>query len=278
MSIETLPPLREIIAEHSLRAEKKLGQNFLLDLNLTAKIAKHAGDLIDATVFEIGPGPGGLTRALLQTKAAKVIAIEYDTRAIAALGSLVEASDGRLTVLHQDALEINLLTLAPSGKRAIIANLPYNIATPLLIGWLKQIRNDQTAFASMTLMFQREVAERIVAVSDTKAYGRLAVMAQWLCGVKKLFDLPPSAFTPPPKVTSSVVQFIPKPLTPDAPPFAVMEEIVAAAFNQRRKMLRSSLRDYSVAMKAVGIDDSLRAEDVPVADYVRLVSALYKSR
>lgn len=277
MSIETLPPLREVIAMHGLRAEKKLGQNFLLDLNLTVKIAKHAGDLSNTTVFEIGPGPGGLTRALLQTKADKVIAIEYDTRAIAALQSLVEATDGRLTVLHQDALETNLLSLAPSDKRAIVANLPYNIATPLLIGWLKQIRQDQDAFVSMTLMFQREVAERLVAVPDTKAYGRLAVMAQWLCSVKKLFDLPPSAFTPPPKVTSSVVHFIPKPLMQDAPPFAVMEEIVAAAFNQRRKMLRSSLRNYGDLIKELNIDDSLRAEDLPVADYVRLASSASSS-
>ncbi len=269
-SLESLPPLREVISEHNLRAEKKLGQNFLLDQNITDKIARTAGDLTGATVFEIGPGPGGLTRSLLRAGAAKVIAIEFDPRAVEALQSLKEASGGRLEVLLQDALQTNLLDLADTGPRKIVANLPYNIATPLLIGWLKQIRADQHAYDSMTLMFQREVGDRIVAPCGGKAYGRLAVMSQWLCQAKIVYDLPPQAFTPPPKVKSAVVHLTPKVPEENAPAFDKMEALVAAAFGQRRKMIRSSLKGYEAAVGAAGIDNTQRAETLQISDYIEI--------
>ncbi len=269
-SLGSLPPLREVISEHNLRAEKKLGQNFLLDQNITDKIARTAGDLTGATVFEIGPGPGGLTRSLLRAGAAKVIAIEFDPRAVEALQSLKEASGGRLEVLLQDALQTNLLDLADTGPRKIVANLPYNIATPLLIGWLKQIRADQHAYDSMTLMFQREVGDRIVAPCGGKAYGRLAVMSQWLCQAKIVYDLPPQAFPPPPKVKSAVVHLTPKVPEENAPAFDKMEALVAAAFGQRRKMIRSSLKGYEAAVGAAGIDNTQRAETLQISDYIEI--------
>jgi 16S rRNA (adenine1518-N6/adenine1519-N6)-dimethyltransferase len=265
----SLPPLRDVIAAHNLRAEKKLGQNFLLDLNITDKIARHAGDLEQATVFEIGPGPGGLTRSLLKAGAKKVIAVEFDPRAVRALAGLQAFAAGRLEVIEGDALGMNLTELAPP-PRAIVANLPYNIATPLLTGWLQQIRNDHTAFQSMTLMFQKEVVQRMVAGPGNKTYGRLSVLVQWLCDVRRVFDIPPSAFTPPPKVMSSVVHFVPRPLAKDAPPFERIEALTAAAFGQRRKMLRSSLKDYYAALVELGIDPALRAENLAVDDFVRL--------
>ena len=268
-SIDGLPPLRDVIARHDLRADKRLGQNFLLDLNITDKIARASGPLDKATVFEIGPGPGGLTRSLLRAGAKKVIAVEYDPRAVAALQELA-AADSRLTVLHGDALETDLLTLAPAGTRVIVANLPYNIATPLLLGWLRQVRQNPDAFSAMTLMFQREVADRLTAIPGNKIYGRLSVMAQWLCEVNRLFDLPPSVFVPPPKVTSSVVRFAPRILPAEQPSFRAMEIIVAAAFNQRRKMLRSALKSFPGLIEKAGIDGTLRAEQLVVADFVRL--------
>ncbi len=270
----SLPPLREIISGHDLRADKKLGQNFLLDLNITDKVARAAGDLRNTTVFEIGPGPGGLTRSLLKAGAARVIALEYDPRAIAALASLVTASDGRLSVVHADALKADLLALAPEGPRAIVANLPYNIATPLLIGWLRLIRQNSALFSAMTLMFQREVADRLTATPDTKAYGRLSVISQWLCDVKKQFDLPPSVFVPQPKIMSSVVRFTPRPLPPDAPPFAAMERLTATAFGQRRKMLRSALKPFPGLLEKAGIAGNLRAEQISVSDFVALAHNL----
>ena len=269
---DALPPLREVIAAHDLRAEKKLGQNFLLDRNITDKIARAAGDLSQTTVFEIGPGPGGLTRSLLKAGAKKVIAVEFDPRAVAALQDLCAFSEGRLTVIQGDALETDLIKLAPQGKRAIVANLPYNIATPLLIGWLKQLHADDHAYEGLYLMFQREVVDRLTAGVNTNAYGRLAVMTQWLCTAKRLFDLPPGAFTPPPKVTSSVVQLIPHRGLTVKPDFRAMETVTAAAFNQRRKMLRSSLKNYMALLERTGIDPSLRAENLPVDAYVRLAS------
>lgn len=271
--IDDLPPLREVIAQAGLSARKSLGQNFLLDLNLTDKIARAGGDLSDCTVFEIGPGPGGLTRSLLKAGARRVVAVEFDPRAVEALAPLKAAAGGRLEIVQADALEIDLLALA-RPPRAIVANLPYNIATPLLIGWLKALRADTQAFRSMTLMFQREVAERIAAPPGTRDYGRLSVIAQWLCAPRRLFDLPPSAFTPPPKVTSSVVQFTPKDLGPSAPPFAAVERITAAAFGQRRKMLRSALKAYAPALESAGIDPSLRAENLEVSDFIRLAGRL----
>lgn len=273
-AINNLPPLREVISTHDLRAEKKLGQNFLLDLNLTRKIARAAEDRIGHTVFEIGPGPGGLTRGLLLEGAEKLIALEYDVRAIAALEGLVQASAGRLQVHHQDALEADLLTLAPEGPRAIVANLPYNIATPLLVNWLRQICENEGAYSSMTLMFQKEVAERICAAPGSKAYGRLAVLASWLCDCRLLFDVPASAFTPAPKVTSSIAQLLTKKLERDQPAFATVEALTAAAFGQRRKMIRSSLKHYAGAISICGLDDTLRAENLTKDDFIALARAV----
>lgn len=266
-----LPPLREVIRKHNLRAEKSLGQNFLLDQNLTDKIVRLAGTFDGATVFEIGPGPGGLTRSLLGSEASKIIAVEYDPRAIGALQDLVVESDNRLDVRHDDALNVDLTAAAPA-PRAIVANLPYNISTVLLVRWLKQIREQGDAFTSMTLMFQKEVADRILATHDDKAYGRLSVLSQWLCGVKRLFDLPPEAFTPPPKIQSTVLHFTPRALPEGSPSFDVMEKIIGLAFQQRRKMIRSSLKEYLPQIEKAGIDPTLRAEDLSVEDYLKLAS------
>lgn len=276
---DKLPPLREVIAAHNLRAEKKLGQNFLLDRNITDKIARAAAtlaleadrDLSAMSVFEIGPGPGGLTRSLLKAGAGRLTAIEYDKRAVAALGSLQDMAQGRLEILHGDALATNLLALPhDQSSRMIVANLPYNIATPLLIGWLAQWHENPSCYSAMVLMFQREVAQRLTAQPGSKTYGRLSVITQWLCRPRKLFDLPPSAFTPPPKVTSSVVALTPCAPAPDQPAFAAMEKITAAAFGQRRKMLRSSLKSYLPQMEALGIDPAQRAEDLSVDSYIKL--------
>ncbi len=253
--------MRDVIAQAGLKATKALGQNFLLDLNLTNSIARLNGPLDGLRVVEIGPGPGGLTRALLLNNAQSVHAIEFDTRAIEALQPLVDAADGRLSVHHQDALEADILGYGDT----VIANLPYNVATPILIGLLKDI----SRVNFMLLMFQKEVAERITAKPDSAAYGRLSVMSQWLCQCKTMKTLPPGAFTPPPKISSAVVLFKPRALS-DQPKFETMEKIVATAFNQRRKMLRSSLGDYAVHLEAAQIDPTLRAEDVDVDSYVRL--------
>ena len=275
-AIAALPPLREVIKAWQLDADKRLGQHFLLDLNLTAKIARAAGDLAGVTVIEIGPGPGGLTRALLDSAAERVIAVERDPRCVAALQSLVAAADGRLTVLHEDALKVDPATLAQS-PRAIIANLPYNIATPLLIGWLKQA----SAYTGMTLMFQREVALRLVAEPRSKEYGRLSVMSQWLAETSLAFDLPPAAFTPPPKVVSSVVHLTPREMGPGEPSFAAMERVVAAAFAQRRKMLRAGLRAFTpepiALLEAAGIDPTARAEELGV-DAFRSLALIWERR
>lgn len=268
--IDDLPPLREVIRAHDLRAEKKLGQNFLLDLNLTQKIARAAGDLSGCAVFEIGPGPGGLTRALLLEGADPLTAIEFDGRAVRALEDLQTAAQGRLTIMQADALKTDLLPLAGDRPASVVANLPYNIATPLLIGWLRQIWERTDAYRSLTLMFQKEVAQRIVAAPGGKEYGRLSVLCQWLCKVQLKFDLPPSAFTPPPKVTSSVVHLVPKALEPDAPRFASVEAVTAAAFGQRRKMIRGSLKAYAAEIEELGIDPQDRAENLSVAQFIAL--------
>jgi 16S rRNA (adenine1518-N6/adenine1519-N6)-dimethyltransferase len=264
-----LPPLRMVIKRWGLDADKRLGQHFLLDLNLTAKIARAAGDLANVTVFEIGPGPGGLTRALLATGARHVIAIERDPRCIPGLQELAAAANGRLTVIEADALTVDLTTLS-AAPRAVVANLPYNVATPLLIAWLKQIE----AFESLTLMFQREVALRLVSPPRDKAYGRLSVMTQWLSEPALIFDLPPQAFTPPPKVISSIVRLTPRKADPGDPDFAAMERVVAAAFGQRRKMLRAALRGFAAdpggLLEAAGIDPTARAEELGVDDFRRL--------
>jgi len=277
-AIAGLPPLRDVIRDHGLRAEKKLGQNFLLDLNLTGKIARCAQSLKDTTVFEIGPGPGGLTRAILGAGAAKVIAIEYDPRAIEALQSLKGAAAGRLILVQADALNSDLIKLAAEqGARppyTIIANLPYNIATPLLTGWLAEIHADPGRYRELILMFQKEVAQRIVAAPSTKTYGRLAIIAQWLCDGKIMFDVPASAFTPPPKVTSSIVRLVPKKLPVSKPSFAGMEALTASAFGQRRKMIRGSLKEFLTEIEACGLRPDARAEELAVPDFVRLLQAI----
>jgi 16S rRNA (adenine1518-N6/adenine1519-N6)-dimethyltransferase len=264
--LKTLPPLRDVIAAHDLRAKKALGQNFLLDMNITDKIVRAAGDLSGRTVFEIGPGPGGLTRSLIGSNAAKIIAVEFDPRAVAALQNL---TGERVEIVQGDALRVNYQSLA-EGPRAIVANLPYNIATVLLTNWLKEMREKPGAYDSMTLMFQKEVAERIVAAPGSKTFGRLAVIAQWICECRICFDLPPSAFTPPPKVSSSVVYFMPKKLPDDAPDFRSVEKVTAAAFGQRRKMIRTSLKDYADGLERLGIDPTLRAENLSVQDFINL--------
>ncbi len=269
--IDLLPPLREVIAKHDLMAKKSLGQHFLCDLNLTRLIAEQAGDLKNHTVFEIGPGPGGLTRALLGTEAKQVIAIEKDTRCIAALADVVKASEGRLQLIEGDALETDLTTLAPA-PRSVVANLPYNIGTELLIHWLHQM----VEFESLTLMFQAEVVDRIVAPPNSKTYGRLSVIAQFCCDAARVLDIPAAAFTPPPKVDSSVVRLTPRKNRPMDIDIKVLEKVTAAAFGQRRKMLRSSLKPLGgeALLNRVGIDPTLRAENLSVQDFENLVRAI----
>lgn len=275
-AIDDLPPLREVIARHELMAKKSLGQNFLLDLNLTTKIARSGGDLTGATVVEVGPGPGGLTRALLAAGARRVIAVERDRRCLAALAEIAARYPGRLDVHDGDALDMDWGKLVASAvnRVRIIANLPYNIATPLLIGWLKT-EPWPPFFASMTLMFQREVAQRIVASAGDDHYGRLAVIASWRTQAERVFDIAPSAFVPPPKVTSSVVHFTPRP-EPLPCRAADLERVTQAAFGQRRKMLRQSLKglfpDPVAVIESCGLRPEMRAEEVPVAAFVRLAN------
>ena len=277
MSEDLLPPLREVIARHGLAAKKALGQNFLFDLNLTRRIARAAGPLEGFTVIEIGPGPGGLTRALLMEGATRVIAIERDDRALAALAEISAAYPERLTVIPGDALQTDYRELAAGTPTKIVANLPYNIATPLLVGWLG---GDQWPpyYDSLTLMFQKEVAERIVAKPGGKDFGRLSVLCQYRAITKKLFDVNRSAFTPPPKVTSSIVQLVPKEKPEPACRLALLERVTAAAFGQRRKMLRASLKSLVPAPETVlaelGIDPQLRAEQLPVEAFARLAARL----
>lgn len=272
MTDDGLPPLRDVIARHGLQARKSLGQNFLFDLNLTRRIARAAAPLAGFTVIEIGPGPGGLTRALLLEGADRVIAVERDSRALSALAEISAAYPGRLDVIEGDALDMDWTGLA-RGPAKIVANLPYNIATPLLTGWLTQ-EPWPPWFDSLTLMFQKEVAERIVAPPGGKAYGRLSVLCQWRCAARKLFDVNRSAFTPPPKVTSSIVQLVPQRGAGADCRVAALERVTAAAFGQRRKMLRASLRaltsDPEALLQRAGIDPESRAEQIPVAGFVRL--------
>jgi 16S rRNA (adenine1518-N6/adenine1519-N6)-dimethyltransferase len=277
VSEDALPPLREVIARHGLAAKKALGQNFLFDLNLTRRIARAAGPLEGFTVIEIGPGPGGLTRALLMEGATNVIAIERDDRALAALAEISAAYPGKLTVIPGDALQTDYARLAAGTPTKIVANLPYNIATPLLIGWIGS-GEWPPFYESLTLMFQKEVAERIVAKSGGKEFGRLSVLCQYRTTAKKLFDVNRSAFTPPPKVTSSIVQLIPKPKPEPECRLEVLERVTAAAFGQRRKMLRASLRSLLPEPEALlgelGIDPELRAEQLPVEAFARLAQRI----
>ena len=277
-TIDGLPPLREVIRAHELVAKKQLGQNFLLDLNLTAKIARSAGDLTGCDVLEVGPGPGGLTRGLLAEGARRVVAVEKDARALPALAEISAAYPGRLDVLHGDALEVDLAAhLRPPVK--IVANLPYNVGTELLIRWLTP-DSWPPFWESLTLMFQKEVAERIVARPRTDRYGRLALLAQWRCDARIVMHLPPEAFTPAPKVHSAVVH-----LTRLAEPRypadgKVLSRITAMAFNQRRKMLRSSLKglgpDVEAQLLAAGIEPTARAEEISLEQFCALARQIVK--
>ena len=274
--IESLPPLRDVIKSNGLDAKKSLGQNFLFDLNLTGRIARAAMPL-NGVVVEVGPGPGGLTRALLLAGAEKVIAIEKDRRAIAALAPLVDAAEGRLEIIEADALTVDISSLGGAGvRRQIVANLPYNIATGLLINWL-DILDD---LDGMTLMFQREVGQRIIAEPGTSQYGRLAVMCQWLCEARSIFDIPPQAFVPPPKITSSVVQFIPR-KTPLAPADKTcLEDVTRALFGQRRKMLRSSIKTlkHEHLLDGLALTGNERPETLMVEDFCAIAEALRRAR
>jgi 16S rRNA (adenine1518-N6/adenine1519-N6)-dimethyltransferase len=279
-AIDDLPPLREIIRQHALSARKSLGQNFLLDLNLTARIARAAGPLEEATVVEIGPGPGGLTRALLALGARHVIAVERDQRALPALEDISRRYPGRLEVVCADAQQFDPRPFLGSTRAKIVANLPYNIATQLLVGWLS-IEPWPPWYDMMVLMFQREVAERVVAREDDEAYGRLGVLANWRAETKILFDISPAAFVPQPKVTSSVVRLIPRP-SPEPCDRRALEQVAAAAFGQRRKMLRQSLKSLAVdpARLAVAaqVDPTRRAETIPVSGFVAMARELSNIR
>ncbi len=279
-AIDGLPPLREVIASHALAAKKSLGQNFILDLNLTSRIARAAGDLRGADVFEVGPGPGGLTRGLLAEGARRVLAVEKDPRCLPALAEIAAAYPGRLTVLNADALEVDAGAMLTAPIK-VIANLPYNVGTELLVRWLTPPAWPPF-WQSLTLMFQKEVAERIVAQPGSKAYGRLALLAQWRSDARIVMTLPPEAFSPPPKVHSAVVHLaaLPGPRFPaDA---RVLSQVVAAGFNQRRKMLRASLRGLAPGiedlLRAAGIAPTARAEEIPLAGFCALARELAASR
>ena len=275
-AIDSLPPLRQVIADHSLSAKKALGQNFLLDLKLTAKIARQAGDLTACDVLEIGPGPGGLTRGLLAEGARRVLAVEKDARCLPALAEIAAAYPGRLEVVNDDALQLDPLVHLTAPIR-VVSNLPYNVGTELLVRWLTP-KVWPPVWQSLTLMFQREVAERIVAQPGSKAYGRLAILAQWRAEPRIVMSLPPEAFTPPPKVSSAVVHLtaLPAPRYPANP--ATLSRVVAAAFNQRRKMLRAALKgqapDIEDRLRAAGLAPTDRAEQISVEGFCALARVL----
>ena len=276
MAIDNLPPLRDVIAAHDLRARKALGQNFLLDLNLTSRIARVAGDLSGADVLEVGPGPGGLTRGLLAEGARRVVAVEKDARCLPALAEIAGAYPGRLEVVEGDALEAGVLErLQPPVK--IVSNLPYNVGTELLVRWLTP-NQWPPVWHSLTLMFQREVAERIVAQPGGKAYGRLAILAQWRADARIALSLPPEAFTPPPKVSSAVVHLTALPAPRFEADAKVLERVVAKAFGQRRKMLRAALKglvpDVEDHLSAAGIAPTERAEQVPIEAFCALARSI----
>ncbi|MGL4728757.1 MAG: 16S rRNA (adenine(1518)-N(6)/adenine(1519)-N(6))-dimethyltransferase RsmA [Bosea sp. (in: a-proteobacteria)] len=276
-AVDGLPPLREVVEAHGLRAEKSLGQNFLFDLNLTSKIARASGPLQGITVVEVGPGPGGLTRALLMEGAERVIAIERDVRCLPALAEIAAAYRGRLEVIHGDALKVDPRPIIGKNPARIVANLPYNVATPLLTGWLS---TDPWPpwWQSLTLMFQREVAERIVATPAQRAdYGRLGVLCGWRTQAQIMFDVPASAFVPPPKITSSIVHLVPR-AEPLPCSLKLLERVTLAAFGQRRKMLRQSLKSLGVPpeslLDAAGLAPTARAEEIDIAGFVALANAL----
>ena len=279
-AIDDLPPLRDVIKRHQLSARKSLGQNFLLDLNLTTRIARAAGPLAQSTVIEVGPGPGGLTRALLALGAKRVIAIERDERALGPLEEIASHYPGRLEIICDDAMTFDPRPLLDGERAKIVANLPYNIATALLIGWLS-VEPWPPWYDTMVLMFQREVAERIVAHDNDDAYGRLAVLANWRAETKILFDISPAAFVPPPKVTSSVVRLLPReaPLSCER---KALEQVAAAAFGQRRKMIRQSLKSLGAAPErlaaAAGLEPTQRAETIPLTGFVAMARDLANIR
>ena len=276
MQIDQLPPLHDVISTHSLNAKKSLGQNFLLDLNLTAKIARLAGDLEGYDVLEVGPGPGGLTRGLLASGARRVVALEKDPRCIPALNEIAEVYPGQLDIFNADALDFDVRSHLTVPIR-IVANLPYNVGTELLIRWLTP-KDWPPFWSTLTLMFQKEVAERIIATPGSKSYGRLAILAQWKSNPKIMMELPPEAFTPPPKVHSAVVHFdaLPEPRFPA--PAGLLTSTVAMAFNQRRKMLRSSLKSASPNIENVlrdaGIEPTARAEEISLEGFCALARGL----
>ncbi|KRE16590.1 16S rRNA methyltransferase [Bosea sp. Root381] len=275
--IDSLPPLREVVERHGLTAQKSLGQNFLYDLNLTSRIARAAGPLEGEVIVEIGPGPGGLTRALLANGAGRVIAVERDRRCLPALAEIAAHYPGRLEVVEGDALTVDLVERLGGKPARIVANLPYNIGTPLLVGWLS-LDPWPSWWTSLTLMFQREVAERIVATPEQRAdYGRLAVLSNWRCETKILFDVPRSAFVPPPKITSAIVQLLPR-QDPEPCDKRLLERITLAAFGQRRKMLRQSLKAVLAEpadwIEQASLAPTARAEEVPVSGFVRLANTL----
>lgn len=274
MSFDGLPPLREIIERHGLQAKKSLGQNFLLDLNLTGKVARTAGDLSQTAVIEVGPGPGGLTRALLMHGAKRVVAIERDDRCLAALAEISDHYPGRLEIIAGDALKTDFSAIADGSPVKIVSNLPYNIGTELLVRWLT-VTDWPPFWSSLTLMFQREVAQRIVARPASEAYGRLGVLAGWRTEARIAFDVPPQAFTPPPKVTSSVVHLTPR-TTPLPADVRKIGRVTEAAFGQRRKMLRQSLKGLGgeSLLATVGIDATRRAETLDIAEFAALANAI----
>jgi 16S rRNA (adenine1518-N6/adenine1519-N6)-dimethyltransferase len=268
-SLPALPPLRDVIRRHDLAAKRGLGQHFLLDLNLTARIARVTGDLSAASVIEVGPGPGGLTRALLAAGARAVFAIEKDSRCITALAELAAHFPDRLFIIEADALDLDLAALVPPPRR-VVANLPYNVATPLLLGWLRRIAD----FDGLTLMFQKEVADRLTAPPASPHYGRLSVITQWLTRPQYEFTVNKRAFTPPPKVTSGVVTLTPRPAPLAPASFAALERVTAAAFGQRRKMLRGSLKALGIDPAAAGIAPTRRAEELSVEQFCALARLL----
>lgn len=265
-----LPPLREVLDAHGLSADKRFGQHFLLDLNVTRKIARLAGPFDGDVVIEVGPGPGGLTRALLEADAAQVIAVEKDRRFIPLLTELADAAQGRLAVVEADALKVDEAALLAGRPGHLVSNLPYNVGTPLLIKWLTRPWRPR----SLTLMFQKEVADRVAARPGTAAYGRLSVISQAVCDARVVMDLPARAFTPPPKVASAVVRLDPRPDAPPPPILTALETVTAAAFGQRRKMLRSSLKPLGGAAlcDAAGISPDARAEVIDIPGFLRLAS------
>lgn len=268
-------PLRDVIRDHRLRADKRLGQHFLLDSNLLARIVSLVGDLDGRVVLEVGPGPGGLTRALLASNAEKIVAIERDPRCIEALGELAEDAGGRLEIIEADALDVDIAEIgAQDAQLSIVANLPYNIGTALLIRWLDRL----DCVERMTLMFQREVAERLTAAPGSRSYGRLSVIVQWLCQAERLMNLPGKAFVPPPKIASSIVQLTPRIEPLAAADKSTLERVVGAAFGQRRKMLRTSLKTLGVdpapLLATAALPETARAEEIDIEGFCRLANAL----